>query len=698
MRRNGIIYYYWIVIRRSVAVGRKKWSVSAFDKNLCAEISHQYGVSPFAALIAVAKGMTDESELDEFFGSENIYLSDPYELPDMEKAVLAIRKAVEEKEKIAVFGDYDADGVTSTALLYLYLKKRGADVIYYIPDRNSEGYGMNGDAIDKIKSQGVKLIITVDNGISAFEEAQKIKQLGMELVITDHHRAGEELPEACAVVDPFRLDYENDGFHEWAGVGVVYKLLEALEEDEAEELLEEYSDLVAIGTIGDVVNLKSENRQFVKSGVVKMNERPRLGIEALKNVALSNGKALTSTMVAFTLCPRINAAGRMGSALTALELLLSEDEDEAKELANRINEANASRQATETQIFNQAVQIAESVENRKYDRILVIEGDGWHTGVIGIVAAKMVEKYSKPCLIISKQESGPAKGSGRSVPGFSLYDALKNCEELLTQYGGHTLAAGMSIENDNIDAFRKKINEYAQTCDDFFPELKIDCKINPKFINNDLLDAMDVLEPFGAGNKQPIFGLFGMYLEKIEGVSNGRHSRLVLSKNGTVVQAMKFGAAPENLDCKAGDTIDVAVIIDKNVYMGVVRTSVTVKEIRFSSLKEDSVINSIKLYERIKRKETFDVIEALKALPSRDIAARVYKTLRKFNGWRWSAEALDYRIGDDGSRLCAVMVILDAFEELGLIKRENDEISLINTDRKTDLENSEILSFIKKMT
>lgn len=678
-------------------MGRKKWVVSEFDKDLCAEISQQYGVSPFAALIAVSKGITDEGDLDDFFSEEPVYLSDPYELPDMEKAVFRIRKALSENEKIAVFGDYDADGVTSTALLYIYLKNCGADVVYYIPDRNGEGYGMNCAAIESISEQGVKLIVTVDNGISAFEEAQRIKQLGMELVVTDHHRAGEDLPEACAVVDPFRLDYICDGFREWAGVGVVYKLIEALEEDDENSLLDEYSDLVAIGTIGDVVNLRSENRQFVKSGVAKINESPRVGIEALKAVAGFLEKEMTSTSVAFSICPRINAAGRMGSALESLELLLCDDPLEAERLAQSINGANLSRQATETEILKQAIELVESSERLKYSRVLVVEGENWHTGVIGIVAARMVERYSKPCIIVSIQSDGTAKGSGRSIPGFSLYDALKSCEQHLTQYGGHTLAAGLSLEADMIESFTEAINDYARSVGDVFPELTIDCKLNPKYLNLDLLDALKALEPFGAGNKQPVFGLYNMYLEKVEGVSNSKHSRLILSRNGATLSAMKFGVSPEALDFKAGDTVDVAVSIDKNVYMGTTRLSVTARDIRFSALKENSVIESVLLYEKIRRNEKVDSLSAVKALPTREITARVYKTLRKYPVWKWSSESLDYRIGDDGERYCAVMIALDVLEELQLIERKNNGIKLINTDRKTDLESSEIIRAIREM-
>lgn len=678
-------------------MSRKKWIVSKFDKERCAEISEDYGIPPFTALLAVSKGITDDAELEEFFSEETIYMSDPFELPDMDKAVDRIEKAIADEEKIAVFGDYDADGVTSTALLYTYLKKRGANVTYYIPDRIDEGYGMNIDAIDKIKSEGVSLIVTVDNGISAFEEAEKIKELDMSLVVTDHHRAGNEIPDAEAVVDPFRLDFESDSFKEWAGVGVVFKLIEALEGDDADNLLEEYSDFVAIGTIGDVVNLKSENRQFVKSGIQLMNSSQRPGIKALKTVSGMEDKEIDSTSIAFSIVPRINAAGRMGNALTALELLLCEDEEKALEIAEKINMSNSERQKTETDIFAQAQMIVENNEKYKYDRVIVIDGEDWHSGVIGIVASRMVEKYSKPCLVISKQNGSVAKGSGRSIPGFSLFDALKNCENELTQFGGHTLAAGFEIENDKIESFRKAINEYASECDDVFPVLNIDCKINPKFINLDLLDTVRMMEPFGSGNNQPVFGLYKMYIESVESVSNGKHCKLYVSRDNVHLNVMKFGISPNKLPYRAGDVIDIAATINKNVYLGNVKVSIVAKDIKFSAMDDDKVINSLLLYEKIKRDEKLDGREAVTALPTRDIVVRVYKMLKNFGLWHWDEETLDYRIGDDGERLCAVKIALDALEELELIERDSNEnmITLINTDKKTDLDNAEILKKIK---
>lgn len=692
-----MVLYIIIKIKGGEKMSRKKWVVSAIDKERCAEISEEYGVSPFTALLVVAKGITDETDLEEFFNEEKIYMSDPYELPDMNKAVNRIRKALEDKEKICVFGDYDADGVTSTALLYGYLREKGADVTYYIPDRNGEGYGMNTEAIEKIRDEGVGLIITVDNGISSFEEAEKISSLGMSLVITDHHRASSELPKAEAVVDAYRLDCESPEFCSWAGVGIVYKLLEALEEDDEGELLGKYSDLAAIGTIGDVVPLTGENRRIVKCGIELLNSSCSTGIEALKNYAGLCDKEFNSSNVAFSLVPRINAAGRMGSAEKAFELLVCDDRDRADELAKEINDTNALRQKTELEILEEAEKYLHANPGMMYDRVLVVDGENWHGGVIGIVAARLVEKYGKPCLVISRQPSKPAKGSGRSIEGFSLYDALKSCGEYLVQFGGHTLAAGLEIEEDKIDTFRRAINDYAAETQSIYPQLHIDCRLNPKYINTELLDAMESLEPFGAGNKKPVFGLYKMMIERVEAVSSGKHCRLTVSREGITLTVMKFGISPNRLDYRVGDMVDMAVTVEKNIFMNTVKASVTVRDIKFSAMDDDKVIEGELLYESIKRNEKITPSAAMSALPTRDLTGRVYRELKKQGTWQWSDETLDYRIGDNGERFCAVKVALDALEELELIKRNvsDNVIELLPVERKMNLDDSKILNTIK---
>ena len=676
-------------------MSRKKWIFSKFDKEYAAEIAERYELSPFAAVLLAGKNFENEDELEAFLSDDNPFLVDPYELPDMDKAVGRINRAIESGERIMVYGDYDADGVSSTALLYLYLSARGADVQYYIPERLSEGYGMNLDAVRKIKERDVKLIITVDNGISAVLEAEKIKALGMELVVTDHHRPGEILPDAVAVVDPYREDYEGV-FNEWAGVGVAFKLVEALSDGD-EEVLNEYADLVSIGTIGDVVPLRSENRGFVKCGIEKINSSVRPGIRALREVTGMMAHDMTSSNIAFSIVPRINAAGRMGSADRAIKLLISEDDEEARFLAEEINEANISRQQTELKIIAEAEEKIEKSGDMMYDRVLVVDGKDWHSGVIGIVAARLTEKYARPCLVIGVSD-GIGKGSGRSIEGFSLFEALSEVSDTLDHFGGHTLAAGFTVDEDKIPELRRRINEYAKTIHMPRPQLKIDCRISPKYVNVDLLDEINMLEPFGAGNNQPLFAMMGMKIEKLEGLSQNKHTKLTLSKGETKIVAMRFGASPDSLDFQVGDTVDVAAIFDKNEYMGVVKVSVIIRDMRFSSLEEEKVIMSEEIYEKFRRKESLSSEEIKLIYPDREFVGKVFRVLRE-GIWNKSDEALALRSGDDGQRLCAVKVSVDVLEEMGLVVRDKKTkaISMSQTQGKVDLTKSKILMSIKEV-
>ncbi len=676
-------------------MSRKKWIFSKFDKEYAAEIAERYELSPFAAVLLAGKNFESEDELEAFLSDDNAFLVDPYELPDMDKAVSRINRAIENFERIMVYGDYDADGVSSTALLYLYLRDRGADVQYYIPERLSEGYGMNLDAVRKIKERDVDLIITVDNGISAVLEAEKIKALGMELVITDHHRPGEVLPDAVAVVDPYREDYDGI-FNEWAGVGVAFKLVEALSDGD-EEVINEYADLVSIGTIGDVVPLRSENRVFVKCGMEKINASVRPGIRALREVTGMLSNDMTSSNIAFTIVPRINAAGRMGSADRAIKLLVSEDMEEAKILAEEVNEANILRQQTELKIIAEAEEKIEKSGDMMYDRVLVVDGKDWHSGVIGIVAARLTEKYARPCLVIGVSD-GIGKGSGRSIEGFSLFEALSSVSDTLDHFGGHTLAAGFTVEEDKIEELRVRINEYAKKVHMPRPQLKIDCRISPKYVNVDLLDEINMLEPFGAGNNQPIFAMMGMKIEKIEGLSQNKHTKLTLSKGDTRIVAMRFGVSPENLDFTVGDTVDVAAIFDKNEYMGTVKVSVIVRDMRFSDLEEEKVIRSEEIYEKFRRKENLSDEEINLIYPDREFVGKVFRILRE-GVWSKSDEALSIRSGDNGERLCAVKISVDVLEEMGLVVRDKKTkaVHLTENQSKVDLTKSKILMSIKEV-
>lgn len=673
-------------------MSRKKWCVCALDKDLASDIAEEYDLDPFAALLLTSRGIIDEEEIEEFF-SLTPRLSDPFEIKDMDKAVERINLALEKDELIAVYGDYDADGVTATALLYSYLQMNGFRVITYIPDRNSEGYGLNKNAIKTLFEKGVNLIVTVDNGVSAYEETEYIKELGMDIVITDHHKVPEKIPNASAVVDPHRPDCPSY-FKQWAGVGVAFKLVSALSGGDSEELLSMFSDLVAIGTIGDIVSLTGENRTFVKYGLRAINEGNSIGIEALKKLSGMEGKTLNATSVAFSLVPRINAIGRTGHALKALELLLSEDIDSAQEKATVVDTANTQRQDIEKEITAQAEKQIEENPEMLNNRVLIFSGENWHGGVIGIVAARLVQKYGKPCLVIT-DDGEEAKGSARSIDGFSLYEAISSCSELLSHYGGHVLAAGFGMKSENLPKFKIAIEEYAKKVQMPFPKIELDCKLRPEFINSDILHVISSLEPFGAGNPQPIFGLYGMRLHNIAPIGGGKHLRLTFKRGDSTITALLFGTTQADFAYQVGDLLDLAVKLERNEYMGQVKVSVYIKDIRMSGTDDDKYLKSVRLYEKIKRKDRLTEKEAKFALPDRQFTGEVYRFIRDSGGWHYDTDVLCYRLCDDGSNACKVLVSIDALCELGILKKEKGNITLDDTKKKVNLDNSELLSYLK---
>ena len=675
-------------------MNRKKWVVSPCDRDAAASIAENCGVEPFAAFLLCSRGMTDEFEIESFLYDTD--LIDPYTLPDMEKAVERVNQALENGERITVFGDYDCDGVTSTALLYSYLSSRGANVDYYIPDRSGEGYGMNLGAIDHLKSRGTNVIITVDNGISAVEEVAHAKALGIDVVVTDHHRVGEVLPDAVAVVDPHREDSLCE-FSDWAGVGVAFKFISALDDSEGYELLEKYGDIVALGTVADIVSLKGENRIIVRSGIAFMNAALedgtlRLGLKALLEASGSTG-ALDSSSVAYRIAPRVNAAGRMGSAERALKLLLTEDLNEAKEIAEEVSNANAQRQATETEITACAIEYIENAPQIKHKRVIVVDGDDWHQGVIGIVASRLVEKYGKPCIVISKN-GDVAKGSGRSIDGFSLYDALSYCGDILVQYGGHVLAAGLTVDSHKIDAFREKINEYAINAETAVPTLKIDCKLNPSSINVDMLSSLQVLEPFGAENPQPLFGLYNMEITAIQPVGAGKHLRITVKRKNSIITVIMFSVTLEAFPYKVGDTVDLAVKLSENEFQGKVQVSIQAKAIKLSGVDDDEAIASIQDYEDFCAEETVSEELRKKIFVNRELCGNVYKFVKSNNGWNFSAEVLCYRLGLSPKQIAACQISLDALTELGILNLKEGKYTIPTQTVKNPLENSKIFQKI----
>ncbi len=671
-------------------MNRKKWVVSGCDRDAAAAIAENCGVEPFAAFLLCSRGMTDEFEIESFLYDTD--LIDPYTLPDMEKAVERVNVALENGERITVFGDYDCDGVTSTALLYSYLSSRGANVDYYIPDRSAEGYGMNLSAIDQLKSRGTNVIITVDNGISAIEEIAYAKTLGIDVVVTDHHRVGEVLPDAVAVVDPHREDSLCE-FSDWAGVGVAFKFVSALDDSEGYELLEQYGDIIALGTVADIVSLKGENRIIVRSGIAFMNAALedgtlRLGLRALLDSSGSTG-SLDSSSVAYRIAPRINAAGRMGSAERALKLLLTDDITEAKEIAEEISDANAERQATETQITASAVKYIEANPDIKHRRVIVVDGENWHQGVIGIVASRLVEKYGKPCIVVSKN-GDVAKGSGRSIDGFSLYDALSYCSDILVQYGGHVLAAGLTVESDKIELFRDKINEYAQKTEAAVPVLNIDCKLNPSSITIEMLSSLKVLEPYGAENPQPLFGLYNMEITDIQPVGTGKHIRITARRKGAYVTLIMFSVSPEEFPYVIGDVVDFAVKLTENEYQGKTQVSIQAKAIKLSSTDDDEVIESLHDYEDFCASFEIPAHKKDVICINREFCGNVYKYVKNNNGWAFSSELLCHRLGLSPNKIASCQISLDALTELGILNFKDGKYTIPAEMVKNPIENSKI--------
>lgn len=670
-------------------MSRKYWRISSFDKKRVAELAYEYGYDELAVFLLAARGITEPEDIDEFLNNDT-GLSDPFLLRDMEKAVERINRAIDNFERIAVYGDYDADGVTATALLYLYLQSQGADVTYYIPSRMAEGYGLHNEAVDVLADRGVKLIITVDNGINSVDEAKYIKSKGIDLVVTDHHQPGGVLPDAVAVVNPHRAD-DTSPFKDTAGVGVAFKLVAALEDGDYDSILADFADIVAIGTIADIVPLKSENRLLAVKGIEAINNSSRSGIVALKNKA-GNNKDFNALSVAFTIAPRINAAGRIEEASTALKLLLTEDDEEAQELADKLEAFNAKRQETEAEIIDEVISRIESDEKLKYSRVLVVDGKNWHSGVIGIVASKLVDKYGKPAMVIARDGSGEAKGSCRSIEGFALFDALTYANDLLVRFGGHTLAAGFTVRDDKIDEFRRKINDYADSLDVFYPVMNLDCKINPAKIDMGFVESLSALEPFGAENPQPMFGIYNVIIKNIKAIgSKLNHIRITFEKKGQQYAGVYFGMSADDFTYDVGDSVDLAVYIDKNEYKGEVKPNIYIKGVKSSAASDDDYFASEMLYNKIKSGKPLSESERRRACPDRNFSAVIFRYVKSLKKCTSTPEQIAIKSGFGSDMTCKVRIVLDAFCELGLLKYENGCCIPVPDAPKVSLGNAPIL-------
>ncbi len=678
----------------------KKWVTRKLNKENAVAVSQRYDLPMLIAMLLDIRGITDDKEIADFLYGEALTAS-PFEIKDMDKAVERIQSAIESGERICVYGDFDADGVTSTALLYSYLSDIGADVLYYIPSRENEGYGMNKGAVSKLYERGVKLIITVDNGIAAFDEVAYANSLGIDTVVTDHHAVPEVLPEAVAVIDLHRPDC-NSSFKELSGVGVAFKLVQAIEGEysDIQSLLENYSDLAAIGTIGDIVPLRGENRVLVRNGIRHINNGDRLGIAALVDEAGLRGRTISAGNLSFNLVPRINAGGRLGLSQKSVSMLLTDDEEYAADIAAELSSDNTERQQIERDIISDIDELIRETPSIVNDRVIVVYGEGWHKGVIGIVASRIKEIYMKPAIIITL-DGDECRASGRSVAGFSLIDAVFSCSDLLIQCGGHPMAVGFGIRKENIEKFIERINAYAAEHPVPAPVLELDCKLNPSQLSVDLVRGLSMLEPYGAGNPTPLFGLYNMTLREIREIGGGRHLRLTLSRGDSNIYAMRFSTTLAEFPYRAGDIVDLAVTLDINDYNNSESLSIIIRDMRFSGQDEDDILSSKELFERFCRGDVITPDEAKSLIPDREDFAVVYRYLKAGDGYDLSFDSLVYRLRSDMS-YGKLRVILESMNELGLIRISEGmydfKIKMCEVGGKVDLNSSLIIKKLKEVS
>ncbi len=679
----------------------KLWTVAPLDKAEASQIQNRYELPAIIAMLLQIRNIKTKEEIEDFLFNDS-EIASPFEIKDMDKATDRIRKAIDNYELICVYGDYDADGVTSTALLYSYLETVEANVMYYIPSRETEGYGMNKTAVDFLKEKGVKLIVTVDNGIAALDEIAYANSLGIDTVVTDHHMPTGELPEAVAVVDLHREDC-NSRFKKLSGVGVAFKLIMALEGEDCDvnNLLDNYADLLSLGTIGDIVELRGENRVFVKRGLQSIMNSDRVGINALVQSSGLGGKNITAGNVSFTLVPRINAVGRLGLSGKSVELLLTEDYEQAEEISSELCEDNSERQQIEKEILDKIDERIQQNPSIVLDKVIVIDGENWHQGVIGIVASRIKDVYGKPVIVISRMGES-AKASGRSVEGFPLCDAVFACADLLTHYGGHPMAVGLSLDSENITLFRKRINEFANSFENMpFDKLNIECKLNPAFINLELAESLSYLQPFGAGNPTPVFGLYNMTLTNIIPLSNNKHLKLIFSRGNSTITAMKFFTSTDEFPYVRGDVLDLAVTLDTNEYNGTTSVSVIIKAIKANADDTEEILKSQRVYEDFYMGNTPEKEKLLSITPNRDDFALLYRFLKASTGYGFPAQTLVHKL-DNKLSFGKIRVILKAMSELGLIQicegLRGTRIKMLEVAGKVQLETADIIKRLKEVS
>ncbi len=560
----------------------KKWEFYNSDEKKIKEIVAKFNISELLATVLVNRNIVQDDEINLFLNPTRNDFHDPYMMPDMKQAVDRIINAINSNEKTMIYGDYDVDGITSITVLSKFLKERGLNVGTYIPNRLDEGYGLNKAAIKQIADEGYKLIITVDCGISGTEEVDYAYSLGMEVIVTDHHEPLEELPKALAVIDCKRKDNKYP-FNSLAGVGVAFKVIQAIGQRLSlpEKDYLKYLDIVCIGTISDIVPLINENRVIAKLGLKLVENTHSPGVRALLNAAAY--KEVNSNTVSFGIAPRINACGRMGHERDALELFLTENIVEANQITVKLNEYNKKRQDIEKKIFEEAISKIEK-DNLDENNVIVLGAKNWHHGVIGIVSSKITELYFKPSILICFEENGEGKASGRSIPGFDLHAALCSSSKYLEKYGGHEMAVGLSVKKDKFDDFKLQLEEIAKSAhtEEIIPVIKIDKEINLKDITIENVKSLSLLEPFGESNKTPIFIYKNLKIDSIRALSEGKHLKLTLKDDNTIINAIGFNMGRYSEEYLIGDKIDVIGVLEINTFNGVENVQINMKDIRKS--------------------------------------------------------------------------------------------------------------------
>lgn len=654
------------------------------------------GLPPLCAAVLCARGVDTPQQAAAFLAHGPDLLHDPFLLRDMEKAVERITQAIRAQETVAVYGDYDVDGITATCLLTQFLRSRGAQVVNYIPDRTEEGYGLNNHAIDALSAQGVTLIVTVDCGITATREVEYARGLGVDVVITDHHQCKETLPQAVAVVDPRRPDCPYP-FPDLAGVGVALKLALALTAPpERLQVLQEYGELAAIGTVADVMLLRGENRALVHLGLELLAHTRRPGLQALlREAGCPRGQAPTTVTIGYGLAPRINAAGRMEQAGTALELLLTQDPQRGAELAQELCQLNRMRQAIELEIFQHCDQLLSHTPTLSAP-VIVLAGEGWHQGVIGIVASRLAEKYACPAFMISL-DGDKGKGSCRSFGGFNLFGALERCAPLLDSYGGHELAAGFSIRRDNIPAFRAQLSQLVEEYAGHQPmesALDVDCEIpNCSLLSTQDVEALSLLEPFGSGNPKPVFLLRSVCVLSHADVGGGRHLKLKLRRDGVAMDAIFFSANTAACGIENGQRLDITFTLQINQFRGNRTVQLQLCDLRAAPTRSQL---ERALFRRLQAGEALSPWEASLMLPQRRDFAHLWRYLEQLCAAGPAQAPMDQLLRQvtrsfSGHRSYGkALVCLHVMDERGLIQvvvqNHQATVRLCRPQEKVDLE------------